>query len=136
MELSSLDRGHFRALIIGAGQAGLAVTATGPDATSTTITTDVLLNATGTWNNPHVPHIPGIETFRGRQLHTKDYTRKEDFAGLRTLVVGGGLSAVQFLLELQEVSETIWANPRAPRWMPTSSSGTQASATPCATSHL
>lgn len=111
----------------------LAVTTTGPDAASTTITTDVLLNATGTWNNPHVPHVPGIETFRGRQLHTKDYTRKEDFAGLRTLVVGGGLSAVQFLLELQEVSETIWATRRAPRWVPTSSSGTPDSVTPCAT---
>ena len=72
MELSSLDRGHFRALIIGAGQAGLAVTATGTGIAKATITTDILLNATGTWNNPHVPHVPGIETFRGRQLHTKD----------------------------------------------------------------
>lgn len=94
----------------------LAVTATGPDAASATITTDVLLNATGTWNNPHVPHVPGIETFCGRQLHTKDYTRKEDFAGLRTLVVGGGLSAVQFLLELQEVTDTIWATRRPPNF--------------------
>lgn len=94
----------------------LAVTATGENGASATIITDVLLNATGTWNNPHVPHIPGIETFRGRQLHTKDYTRKEDFAGLRTLVVGGGLSAVQFLLELQEVTETIWATRRPPNF--------------------
>lgn len=104
----------------------LAVTTTGRTATepgdtnpsdvSATITTDVLLNATGTWNNPHVPHVPGIETFRGRQLHTKDYTRKEDFAGLRTLVVGGGLSAVQFLLELQDVTESIWATRRPPNF--------------------
>ena len=104
----------------------LAVTATGrsttrsgdtdPSDVSATITTDVLLNATGTWNNPHVPHVPGIETFRGRQLHTKEYTRKEDFAGLRTLVVGGGLSAVQFLLELQGVTDTIWATRRPPNF--------------------
>lgn len=94
----------------------LSVTATGPDTASATTTTDILLSATGTWNNPHVPHIPGIETFRGHQLHTKDYTRKEDFAGLRTLVVGGGLSAVQFLLELQGVTETIWATRRPPNF--------------------
>lgn len=110
------------------GSAGeqLAVTATGrsttrsgdtdPSDVSATITTDVLLNATGTWSNPHVPHVPGIETFRGRQLHTTDYTRKEDFTGLRTLVVGGGLSAVQFLLELQEVTDTIWATRRPPNF--------------------
>ncbi|WOH94659.1 hypothetical protein [Corynebacterium urealyticum] len=48
MELSSLDRGHFRALIIGAGQAGLAVTATETGIAKATITTDILLNATGT----------------------------------------------------------------------------------------
>src|SRR5699024_3459302 len=94
----------------------LSVTATGPDTASATTTTDILLSATGTWNNPHVPHIPGIETFCGHQLHTKDYTRKEDFAGLRTLVVGGGLSAVQFPLELQGVTETIWATRRPPNF--------------------
>ncbi|GAB3703120.1 NAD(P)-binding domain-containing protein [Corynebacterium nasicanis] len=79
-------------------------------------TADLVLNATGTWDNPFIPYIPGIETFRGRQLHTKDYVRKEDFAGQRTLVVGGGLSAVQFLLELAPVTETIWATHRPPNF--------------------
>ncbi|RSZ64650.1 NAD(P)/FAD-dependent oxidoreductase [Corynebacterium hylobatis] len=79
-------------------------------------TADMVLNATGTWDNPYIPYIPGIESFRGRQLHTRDYTRKEDFAGLRTLVVGGGLSAVQFLLELAPVTETIWATRRPPNF--------------------
>jgi cation diffusion facilitator CzcD-associated flavoprotein CzcO len=79
-------------------------------------TADIVLNATGTWDNPYVPYIPGTENFRGRQLHTKGYTRKEDFTGLRTLVVGGGLSAVQFLLELAPVTETIWATRRPPNF--------------------
>ena len=78
------------------------------------LTADLVLNATGTWDNPYVPHVPGIGEFTGRQLHTRDYRRKEDFAGLRTLVVGGGLSAVQFLLELAPVTETIWATRRPP----------------------
>ncbi len=80
------------------------------------LTTDVLLNATGTWDNPFVPHVPGIESFRGRQLHTVGYTRAEDFAGQRTLVVGGGLSAVQFLLELEPHTETLWATRRPPNF--------------------
>ncbi|MCS5479737.1 NAD(P)/FAD-dependent oxidoreductase [Corynebacterium sp. YIM 101645] len=79
-------------------------------------TADMVLNATGTWDNPYIPYIPGIESFRGRQLHTKGYTRREDFTGLRTLVVGGGLSAVQFLLELAPVTETIWATRRPPNF--------------------
>ncbi|QGU05643.1 NAD(P)-binding domain-containing protein [Corynebacterium comes] len=80
------------------------------------LTADIVLNATGTWDNPYIPHVPGIENFTGRQLHTKNYRRKEDFAGLRTLVVGGGLSAVQFLLELAPVTETIWATRRPPNF--------------------
>lgn len=81
-----------------------------------TFTTDLVLSATGTWDNPFIPHVPGIETFRGRQLHTKDYVRKEDVAGQRVLVVGGGLSAVQFLLELAPVAETVWSTHRPPNF--------------------
>lgn len=93
----------------------------GPPLTVTLIddrvfTADLVLNATGTWDNPFIPYIPGIKNFRGRQLHTKDYVRKEDFVGQRTLVVGGGLSAVQFLLELAPVTETVWATRRPPNF--------------------
>lgn len=79
-------------------------------------TTELLLNATGTWDNAYIPYIKGIETFQGKQLHTKDFARKEDFAGKRTLVVGGGLSAVQFLLDLADVTDTIWATRRPPNF--------------------
>ncbi|NLF31354.1 MAG: NAD(P)/FAD-dependent oxidoreductase, partial [Planctomycetes bacterium] len=79
-------------------------------------TTDVLLNSTGTWDNPYVPYIPGIEDFEGVQLHTKDYVNAEQFRGRKTLVVGGGLSAIQFLLELEDVTETIWATRRPPNF--------------------
>lgn len=80
------------------------------------VTADVLLNATGTWDSPFVPYVKGAETFRGEQLHTVHYKRAEDFAGKRTLVVGGGLSAVQFLLELAPVTETLWATRRPPNF--------------------
>lgn len=81
------------------------------------ITTDHFLNATGTWDNPFIPWVPGLQDFEGRQLHTVDYVKKEDFAGQRVLVVGGGLSAVQFLLELEPVvAATIWATRRPPNF--------------------
>ncbi|MER0000688.1 NAD(P)-binding domain-containing protein [Corynebacterium sp. KPL4015] len=73
-----------------------------------------IVNATGTWDRPYIPYIPGIGSFGGRQLHTKDYSAAEDFAGQHVLVVGGGLSAVQFLLELEGIAQTTWATRRAP----------------------
>lgn len=71
-----------------------------------------LINATGTWEHPFVPYVNGIARFRGRRLHTKDYTTAEAFAGQRVLVVGGGVSAVQFLTELSEVTDTLWVTRR------------------------
>ena len=78
--------------------------------------TRTLVNATGTWRRPFVPYYPGIDTFRGRQLHTVDYPGPDAFAGQRVVVVGGGASAVQFLGELAPVADTIWVTRRPPIW--------------------
>ena len=74
----------------------------------------VIINATGTWDAPVIPEIPGIEKFGGRIMHTKDFRDREAFRGKKTIVVGGGMSAVQFLLELEGVAETVWATRRIP----------------------
>jgi cation diffusion facilitator CzcD-associated flavoprotein CzcO len=81
-----------------------------------TWTAPTLVNATGTWTRPFLPHYPGVETFLGEQLHTVDYPGAEHFAGRRVLVVGGGASAVQFLGELAPVTETLWVTRRPPVW--------------------
>jgi cation diffusion facilitator CzcD-associated flavoprotein CzcO len=78
--------------------------------------TRTLVNATGTWRRPFVPHYPGIETFRGQQLHTVDYPGPDALAGRRIVVVGGGASAVQFLGELAPVASTVWVTRRPPVW--------------------
>ena len=78
--------------------------------------TRTLVNATGTWDTPFRPYYPGIETFRGEQLHTADYTGPEQLAGRRVVVVGGGASAVQILGEISPVARTTWVTRREPVW--------------------
>ncbi|MGM1016160.1 MAG: FAD-dependent oxidoreductase [Actinomycetota bacterium] len=78
--------------------------------------TRTLVNATGTWTQPFIPHYPGMETFVGEQLHTVDYPGPEHFRGLRVLVVGGGASAVQFLGALAPLTDTLWATRLEPIW--------------------
>lgn len=74
-----------------------------------------LINATGTWDRPFWPRYPGQETFRGRQLHTARYPGPEAFAGRRVIVVGGGASGTQHLMEIAEVAaETTWVTRREP----------------------
>ncbi len=73
----------------------------------------VLVNATGTWGSPFVPYYPGAGTFRGRHVHTNGYVSSEEFRGQNVVVVGGGTSAVGFLLELEGVAATVsWASRR------------------------
>jgi cation diffusion facilitator CzcD-associated flavoprotein CzcO len=79
-------------------------------------TAPTIVNATGTWDRPFVPHYPGIETFAGEQVHTIDYPGAEHFRGRRVLVIGGGASAVQFLGELAPVTDTVWVTRRPPVW--------------------
>jgi thioredoxin reductase len=79
-------------------------------------TTRTIVNATGTWTRPFVPFYPGQETFRGEPLHTIDFPGAEHFRGKRTLVVGGGASAVQFLGQIRPVTDTIWVTRREPVW--------------------
>jgi cation diffusion facilitator CzcD-associated flavoprotein CzcO len=75
-----------------------------------------LVNATGTWTRPFWPAYPGHEVFRGRQLHAADYRGAEEFRGQHVVVVGGGTSAVQQLIEISEVAGTTWVTRREPVW--------------------
>ncbi|MEU9118295.1 NAD(P)-binding domain-containing protein [Streptomyces sp. NPDC048506] len=74
-----------------------------------------VINATGTWDRPFWPRFPGQETFGGRQLHSSQYRGPEEFRAARVVVVGGGTSAVQQLLEIAPVAaSTTWVTRRPP----------------------
>ncbi len=75
-----------------------------------------IINATGTWETPYIPEVPGAERFRGRQLHTRDYRTAEEFAGKHVVVVGAGISAIQLLDEVSRVTTTTWVTRRPPEF--------------------
>nr|NLD40188.1 NAD(P)/FAD-dependent oxidoreductase [Actinomycetales bacterium] len=77
-----------------------------------------VISASGTWDSPYVPYYPGIETFGGRQLHTRSFSAASEFSGQRVVVVGAGTSAVQFLLQLDEAgAHTVWVTRREPEFV-------------------
>lgn len=77
-----------------------------------------VVNATGTWGAPFVPHYPGVRDFAGRHVHTSDYADAADFADQDVVVVGAGTSAIGFILELEPHARSItWATRRPPEFL-------------------
>lgn len=77
-----------------------------------------IINATGTWKTPNCPRYPGWEKFKGRQLHTAEYKNAAEFVGKHVIVVGAGISALQLLGELSQVTKTTWVTRRPPDFRP------------------
>ena len=60
--------------------------------------------ATGAFNRPHLPDLPGQESFQGETLHSAAYRNPAPYHHKRVVVVGAGNSAVQIAVELAQVS--------------------------------
>lgn len=82
------------------------------------LTTTLLVNATGTWGSPFVPWYAGMDSFAGRHVHTTDYRSATDFDGQNLVVVGGGTSAIGFLMELEGVAANLtWVSRTPIEWL-------------------
>lgn len=77
-----------------------------------------VVSATGSWQNPYIPEVPGQETFRGLQIHSARYHSPELFRGQRALVVGGGNSGAQILAEVSLVADATWVTLEPPTFLP------------------
>src|SRR5690606_9678437 len=51
-----------------------------------------------------------------RQLHTRDYRTAAEFAGQHVVIVGAGISAIQLLDEISQVTTTSWTTRRKPEF--------------------
>ncbi|MGW2395645.1 ArsO family NAD(P)H-dependent flavin-containing monooxygenase [Kitasatospora sp. NPDC001664] len=90
-----------------------------------TVTTDdgdwrgrALVLATGNWERPFIPAVPGRADFTGRQLHTHAYRSAADFTGQRVVVVGGANSGAQIAADLHATAEVHWVTRRPARHLP------------------
>jgi putative flavoprotein involved in K+ transport len=77
----------------------------------------VIVGATGTFNNPYIPANKGHDIFKGTTIHSAQYESPEKFAGKKTAVIGEGNSGAQILAELSKVTDTIWITLKEPRFL-------------------
>lgn len=78
---------------------------------------DVLISAVGLLNVPKFPDWPGLDGFRGPQIHTARWDPDLDVTGLRVAVVGTGSSAAQVVPALAPEADHLYVFQREPGWV-------------------
>ena len=63
------------------------------------------------------PDIRGLDTYRGRKIHSAAWDHDYDFTGKRIGVIGTGASAVQIVPELVETAGFVKVFQRTPGWV-------------------
>lgn len=77
----------------------------------------VVVSSTGSFDNPFIPQVEGIENFQGKVLHSSQYLSPDEFKGKRVAIIGEGNSGAQILAEVATVAETIWITQKEPRFL-------------------
>lgn len=100
--------------------------ATFDDATSTwrldveggdTITCRFLVTALGLLSAPTLPHLEGMETFRGPSFHTFEWPHEPlDLTGRRVGVIGTGATGVQIIGAIAPIVGELHVFQRRPNW--------------------
>ncbi|VAH55619.1 unnamed protein product [Triticum turgidum subsp. durum] len=69
---------------------------------------DAVVVATGHYSQPRLPSIEGMETWRGRHMHSHSYRVPEPFRGEVVVVVGCGDSGRDIAMEIRGVAKEVY----------------------------
>lgn len=86
-------------------------------ADGTTLSTHLLITATGFLSQPRMPDIPGITSFAGKVIHTAAWDDDYDLDNRRIAIIGTGATAVQLIPELAKSAADLTVYQRTPIWV-------------------
>ncbi|XP_056337117.1 flavin-containing monooxygenase 5-like [Danio aesculapii] len=80
---------------------------------------DAVMVCTGHHCHPHLPlkDFPGIDKFKGKFLHSRDYKNPEDWRGKRAVVIGIGNSGGDIAVELSRMAKQVYLSTRKGSWI-------------------
>jgi cyclohexanone monooxygenase len=82
-----------------------------------TVRAPIVVSATGPWNEPVIPQLPGLESFTGHMFHSARWDHDHALEGQRVAVIGTGASAVQFVPEIQPQVARLHVFQRTAHWV-------------------
>uniref|UniRef100_A0A8C2GM15 Flavin-containing monooxygenase n=1 Tax=Cyprinus carpio TaxID=7962 RepID=A0A8C2GM15_CYPCA len=80
---------------------------------------DAVMVCTGHHCHPHLPlqDFPGINTFKGKFFHSRDYKNPEEWRGKRVVVIGIGNSGGDIAVELSRMAKQVYLSTRRGSWI-------------------
>ncbi|KAJ8388457.1 hypothetical protein AAFF_G00133330 [Aldrovandia affinis] len=80
---------------------------------------DAVMICIGHHVHPNMPlkDFPGIETFKGKYFHSRDYKTPEEWRGKRVVVIGIGNSGGDLAVELSRVTKQLFLSTRRGAWV-------------------
>uniref|UniRef100_A0A8C3TXT2 Flavin-containing monooxygenase n=1 Tax=Catharus ustulatus TaxID=91951 RepID=A0A8C3TXT2_CATUS len=80
---------------------------------------DAVLVCSGHHTDAHLPlsSFPGIEKFKGRYLHSRDYKDAQAFTDKRVVVIGIGNSGSDLAVEISQTAQQVFLSTRRGAWI-------------------
>ena len=82
-----------------------------------TIEAQFVVLASGPLHVPQIPHIKGIEKFKGKTFHSAQWDHNYDLSNKRVASIGTGGSAIQYLPEIAPQVDQLYAFQRTAAWV-------------------
>ncbi|MEP6568885.1 MAG: NAD(P)/FAD-dependent oxidoreductase [Acidobacteriota bacterium] len=77
----------------------------------------VLISAAGSFSEPKLPRLTGLETFKGKVFHSSRWDHKFEIKRSRVAVIGTGASAIQFVPAIQPQVDRLHLFQRTAPWI-------------------
>ncbi|EXJ90054.1 hypothetical protein A1O3_03122 [Capronia epimyces CBS 606.96] len=78
---------------------------------------NAIISASGLFNQPCLPDIPGIDEFQGQICHTTTWDDSYHWRGKKVALIGNGSSGAQLMPELARGAAQLTVYQRTPQWM-------------------
>ncbi|TMS20645.1 Dimethylaniline monooxygenase [N-oxide-forming] 5 [Larimichthys crocea] len=80
---------------------------------------DAVMICIGHHCHPNMPlhDLPGIDTFKGKYFHSRDYKTPEEWRNKKAVVIGIGNSGIDIAVELSRVTKQLYLSTRRGAWI-------------------
>ncbi|HRA29029.1 MAG TPA: NAD(P)/FAD-dependent oxidoreductase, partial [Acinetobacter johnsonii] len=82
-----------------------------------TLTAQFVIFASGPLHVPQIPHIAGIEKFKGKVFHSSQWDHNYDLSNKNVASIGTGGSAIQYIPEIAEKVKQLYVLQRTAAWV-------------------